>query len=123
MSDNQTKGSKSIGRTCSSSSWYVENSVDEFRKLEVSWKDLFDLILSIYRHQEFVQELNGILEQNIRNSNCVDLESLCINAGELVREYSSNSHQDSLCTIDRFGRLKSILPFLIIVEIFSIVRI
>ncbi len=42
--------------------------------------------VEFYRHQEFVQELNGILEQNIRHSNCVDLESLCINAGESVRE-------------------------------------
>lgn len=42
--------------------------------------------LHIYRHQEFVQELNGILDQNIRHSNCLDLESLCINAGELVRQ-------------------------------------
>ncbi|CAF0903772.1 unnamed protein product [Adineta ricciae] len=40
--------------------------------------------LENWKHQEFVQELNGILEQNIRQSNCVDLESLCINAGELV---------------------------------------
>ena len=46
---------------------------------------------------EFAQEINGILEQNIRNSNCIDLESLCINAGELVSEYSSHSHQDLLC--------------------------
>ena len=37
-----------------------------------------------FRHQEFVQDLNGILEQNIRQSNCIDLESLCINVGELV---------------------------------------
>ncbi|CAF3307409.1 unnamed protein product [Rotaria socialis] len=40
--------------------------------------------LENWKHQEFVQELNGILEQNIRHSNCVDLESLCINSGELV---------------------------------------
>ncbi|CAF2757517.1 unnamed protein product [Rotaria sp. Silwood2] len=40
--------------------------------------------LENWKHQEFVQELNGILEQNIRHSNCLDLESLCINSGELV---------------------------------------
>ncbi|CAF1353034.1 unnamed protein product [Didymodactylos carnosus] len=40
--------------------------------------------LEQWKHQEFAQEINSILEQNIRHAGCIDLESLCINAGELV---------------------------------------
>lgn len=62
--------------------------------------------LNLFRHQEFVHELNAILEQNIRQSNCLDLESLCINAGELVT-IEQNLNQ-LLIFISRFGLLKSI---------------
>lgn len=43
--------------------------------------------MSHLRHHEYGQQLNSILEKNICQSDCIDLESLCIQAREYVRVF------------------------------------
>ena len=40
------------------------------------------VLKELYRQSDYAVELNRLLERNIKQSRCLDIEALCIRAGE-----------------------------------------